>query len=130
MVRALAIELLWIFIHPEDIIGSLAMITVTTLSSHTTPNVPKTVSLVCFYRPLIILSMCSSTTHLADTRPHSCTTLTYESTTHTSFIGSTHNIYREANHALPCGYCLLSFSVCPLGSHNVTCLIALFPMML
>jgi len=79
MVHALAIELLWIFIRPEDVTGSLAMITVTTLSSHTMPGVPKVVSLVRFYCLLIILSMCSSTTHLADTRPHSHTTLTYES---------------------------------------------------
>ena len=67
MVHALAIELLWIFICPEDVTGPLATITVTTLSSHTTPGVPKVVSLVCFYRLLIILSMCSSTTHLTDT---------------------------------------------------------------
>jgi len=90
------------------------------------PGVSKTVILVRFYRLLITLSMCSLTVHLADTRPHSRTTLTYEPITHTSFIGGAHAIYREADHGLPCAYRLLSFSVCPHGSHNVTLLIVLF----
>jgi len=65
-----------------------------------------------------ILSMCSSTVHLADTRLHSHTPLTYESITHTSTTGSTHAIYGEADHAPTCAYCLLSFPICQLGSHN------------
>jgi len=123
MVHAFAIELLCIFIRPDERHGFPATITVTALPCHTNA---RCFILVRFYRLLITLSMCSSTVHLADTRPHSRTTLTYESITHTSFIGSTHAIYREADHALPCAYRLLSFSVCPLGSHNVTLLIALF----
>jgi len=66
----------------------------------------------------LILSICSSTAHPADTRPHSRTTLAYEPITHTSFINSTHAIYREADHAPTCAYRLLSFPSCPLGSHN------------
>jgi len=84
------------------------------------PGVSKAVILVRFDRLLITLSMCSLTVHLADTRPHSRTTLTYESITHTSLIGGTYAIYREADHGLPCVYRLLSFSSRPLGSHNAS----------
>jgi hypothetical protein len=45
-----------------------------------------------------------STVHLADTRPHSPTTLTYESVTHIGTIGSTHAIDGEADHAPTCAY--------------------------
>ena len=79
--------------------------------------------LVRIYRAwtlFLILSRCSSTAHPADTRPHSRTTLAYEPITHTSFIDSTHAIYREADHAPTCAYHLLSFPSCPLGSHNIT----------
>jgi len=31
----------------------------------------------------------------------------------------THAIYREADRALTCAYCLLSFPICPLGSHSI-----------
>ena len=78
--------------------------------------------LVRIYRAwslFFILSMCPSTVHLDDTRPHSPPTLPYESITHTSFIGSTHAIYREADHAPTCVYRLLSFPICQLGSHNI-----------
>jgi len=64
--------------------------------------------------------MRSSAVYLADTRPHSPTTLAYEPITHTSFIGSTHTIYREADHALTCAYRLLSLPMYPLGSHSFT----------
>jgi len=67
----------------------------------------------------LILSMCPSTVHLADTRPQSPSTLGYESI-HTSFIGSTHAIYREADHALKCAYRFLLLPICPFGSHNIT----------
>jgi len=69
---------------------------------------------------LTIWSMCSSTIPLAHTRPHSPTNLAYDSITHTSFIGSTHAIYREADHAPTCAYRLLSLPICPLGLHNIT----------
>jgi len=71
--------------------------------------------------------MCSSTVHLADARPRSPTTLAYESITHTSFISSTHAIYREADHAPTCAYRLLSFLICPLGSQNITPSYCSFP---
>jgi len=61
--------------------------------------------------------MCPSTVYLADTRPHSRTTLAYESITHTSTINSTHATYGEAYHASTCAYRLLSFSICQLGSY-------------
>jgi len=67
------------------------------------------------------------TVHLADTRPHSPTSLAYKSITHTSFIGSTHTIYRKGDHAPTCAYLLLSFPICPLGSHTSRFLIAFFP---
>jgi len=44
--------------------------------------------------------------------------LAYEFITHTSFIGNTHAIYREA------GQAPTSFPICQLGSHSI----ALFPM--
>jgi len=86
--------------------------------------------LTCIYRAwslFPIVSMCPSTVHLADTRPHNPTTLANGSIIHTSLIGSTHAIYREADHALTCAYRLLSFPICQLGSHNITLLIAFFP---
>ena len=67
----------------------------------------------------LIWSMCSSAIHLADTRPHSPTTITYKDSPHTSIIGSSHTIYGEAGYAPTCAYRLLSFPVCQLGSHNI-----------
>jgi hypothetical protein len=60
-----------------------------------------------------------STVYIANTQPHSPTTLAYESITHTSIIHSTRAIYGEADHALTCPYRLLSFPICQLGSHNI-----------
>jgi len=54
--------------------------------------------LVRIYRLFLTLSMCSLTVHLADTRPHSPTTVAYESIARTSFIGSTYAIHRKADH--------------------------------
>jgi hypothetical protein len=49
------------------------------------PGVSKTVTW-CVSIALGPISICSSTVHLTDTRPHSSTTLAYESITHTSTI--------------------------------------------
>jgi len=46
--------------------------------------------------------------------------LAYESITHTSFIDNIYAIYGEAGHAPTCAYCLLSFPICLLCSHNIT----------
>jgi len=67
----------------------------------------------------LVLSMLTSTVHLADTRPHSPATLAYKSITRTSIIASTHTIYGEADHAPTCVYRLLSSPICQLGSHNI-----------
>jgi hypothetical protein len=82
------------------------------------------------YFLFLILSMRPSTVHLADTRPHSPSTLTYEPITHTSIIGSIHAIYGEVDYAPKCAYRLLSYPICQLGSHNVTLSHCLFPMTL
>ena len=77
---------------------------------------------VCIYRAwslFLILSTCCSTVHFADTRPHSPTTLAYESIIHRSTISNTHTIYRENEHAPTCAYRHLSFPICQLGSHNI-----------
>jgi hypothetical protein len=73
----------------------------------------------------LILSMRPSTVHLADTRPHSPTTLTYEPITHTSIIGSTHVIYDEVDYAPTCAYRLLSHPICQLTQRHAFSL--LFP---
>ena len=65
----------------------------------------------------LIRSMCSLTVHLADTRPHSPTTLAYEDSP--SIIGSSHTIYGETGHEQTCAYRLLSFPICQPGSHNI-----------
>jgi len=56
--------------------------------------------------------MCSSAVHLADTRPHSPTTLAHESIIH--------SIYSEADHAPTCAYHIFPFPIWQLGSHNIT----------
>ena len=80
------------------------------------PDVPKQVIWCVSYRPWSLLATCSSTFHLAHTRPHSLTTLTYESTTHTSTTGSTHAIYGKLDHAPTCASAffrsLVNFTSC------------------
>jgi len=80
----------------RNVTGSPATITVTALPSHTSARCFRNGYLVRFYRAsslLTILSMCSSATHLAGTRPHSRTTLAYESIAHTSTTNSIHGVY-------------------------------------
>jgi len=95
------------------------------------PLLPSTTSARCFqngylgrtYRAwslFLILSMCSSTVHLADTRPHIPPTVAHKYITHTSFISNTHATYGEAGHAPTYVYRLLLFPICQLGSHNIT----------
>jgi len=75
----------------------------------------------------LILSMFSSTVHLADTPPHSRTTLAYESITHTSTINSTHAIYGEADCAPTCAYRLPSFPFVNLAHPNIALSHCFFP---
>ena len=79
------------------------------------------------YSSLYLCALCSSAVHLADTRPHSPTTVAYESITHTSFIGSTYAIYREADHAPTFAYCPLHSSFINLAHIASRFLIAFFP---
>ena len=74
-----------------------------------------------------ILSIWSSTVHLADIRPWSHITLAYEFIAHTGTMKSTHAIYCEAGHALACVYRFLSFPICQLGSHNIALSHCFFP---
>ena len=114
MVHVCAIELLWLFTRPE---GSPA------IGPRYCARCFQNGYMVRIYRAwslFLILSMCSSTVHLADTGPHSPTALAYESIAHTSFIDNTHAIYGEAGHAPTCAYYLLSFPICLLGSHTIT----------
>ena len=67
----------------------------------------------------LILSTCSLTVHIADTRSHSPTTFAYESIIHRSAISNTDTIYCEIGHAPICAYYQLSFPICQLGSHNI-----------
>jgi len=116
MVHAFAIEVLWLFTRSEERHGFPSLVTVTAQPSHHQRLV--------FPRWLFgahlshLIPIPHLTVHLADPRFHSPTTLAYESITHTSFIGSTHAIYREADHAPTCPY-RLPFPVCQLGSHNI-----------
>ena len=78
--------------------------------------------LVCIYRAwslFLILSTCCPTVHFTHTRPHSPTTLAYESITHRSTTSNTHTIHCENGHAPICAYCHFSFPLCQLGSHNI-----------
>ena len=78
--------------------------------------------LVCIYRAwslFLILSTCCSTVHFADTRPHSPTTLAYESIIHRSATSNIHSIYRENRHTPTCAYPHLSFPICQLGSNDI-----------
>ena len=56
----------------------------------------------CVSIALGLYSICSSTVHLADTRPHSPATLDNGPLPHTSIIGSSHIIHGEAGHAPTC----------------------------
>jgi len=88
MVHGFAIELLWVFTHPEEPHGFTSFgHRYCPAQSPPTPGVSKKV--------IWCVSMCPSTVHLADTRPHNSTTLAYGSMAHTSFIGSTHAIIVE-----------------------------------
>ena len=68
--------------------------------------------------------MCASTVHLADTRPHSPTALAYESITHASIIGSSHDVYGKADYAPTCAYRLLSSPIVNLAHVILRFLIA------
>jgi len=106
--------------------GSPASVIVPTKTSHhQRPVVPKGLfgGYLSLLVPFLNLSICFSTVHLADTRPHSPTTRV----SHTTFIGSTHATFIEAGHAPTRAYRLLSFPICQLGSHNSCFLIAFFP---
>jgi hypothetical protein len=112
----------------RNVTGSRALVTITR---------PATTSARCFqnsylvricrrWSPFLNVSMCSSTVHLADTFPHSSTTLAYESITHTSIISSTQTIYTEADHALTCACRLLLFPVVNLAHITSRFLIPFF----
>jgi hypothetical protein len=121
MVHAFAIELLWLFYSPEECHGFPRFGRRYYPDQPPAPYFQKGYS-VRIYRPWSLslnLSMCSSTVHLADTRPYSPITLAYKPTTHTSCIGSTHAIYGESDHALTCAYRCPSFSISQLVSHNI-----------
>jgi len=77
----------------RNVTGSPASVTVTAQPSHyQRPVLPKFGAQLSRLVPVPHL-----TVHLADSRSHGPITLAYESITHTSFIGSTHAIYREAD---------------------------------
>jgi len=123
MVHAFAIELLWLLNRPE---GSPASVTVT---AHGVSKLvircafivlgPYSSSYLCAPRPSISLILDLIALTLSPTSP-----------SHTSFIDNTHAIYGEAGHAPTCAYCLLSFRICLLGSHNITHSHCCFTMML
>ena len=115
--------------------GSPAPDTVTAQPSHQRPVFPTRL----FWCVSIALGPYSSS-HLCAPRPSIslildliALPLTYEFITHTSFIGNTHAIYREAGHASICAYRNPSFPICQLRSHNITlshCFFLFFPMTL
>jgi len=112
MAHGFAIKLLWRFSCPGNTTGSPATVTVNAQPSHQHP-VFQNGYVVRIYRAwslFLILSMCSSTIHFADTRPHSPTTFAYDSITHTSFVGITPYHLCEADHAPTCAYRFLRFS--------------------
>ena len=72
---------------PTNVAGSPAYVTITAQPSHHQRTVlSKRLFGAHLWSLFLILSMFSSTVHLADTRPHSRTTLVYESSTHTGTI--------------------------------------------
>jgi hypothetical protein len=116
MAHPFAVERLWLFTRPEERHGYHPRPAATSARSFQKGylvRIHRTCSL------FLILSMRPSTVHLADTRPHSPTALTYEPIAHTSIIGSTHAIYGEVDNTPICAYRLLSYPICQLGSYNV-----------
>ena len=95
--------------------SSTASVVITAQTSHhQRPVFPKRLFGVYPSR-LVTTHHLIQTVHVTDTRPHSPTTVAYESITHASIIGSSYTIYGEADHASTCAYRLPSFPIINLA---------------
>ena len=99
----------------KKVTSSSAPVTVTAQTSHhQRPVFPKRL-FGAYLSRLVTIPHRICTVHLADTQPHSPTTLPYESITHTIITGSSHVIYGKADYAPTCTYRLPSLPIVHLA---------------